>query len=51
MYKNFLFDLDGTLLPMDMKYFVDLFVASFCKCMVPITKIESKPLMNSILRL
>ncbi len=48
MYKNFLFDLDGTLLPMDMKYFIDLYVAAFCKSMVPVTKIESKPLMNAI---
>ena len=48
MYKNFLFDLDGTLLPMDMKYFVELYVAAFCKCMAPVTKIESKPLMASI---
>ena len=48
MYKNFLFDLDGTLLPMDMKYFVELYVAAFCKCMAPVTKIESKPLMDSI---
>ena len=48
MYKNFLFDLDGTLLPMDMKYFVELYVAAFCKCLAPVTKIESKPLMDSI---
>ena len=48
MYKNFLFDLDGTLLPMDMKYFIELYVAAFCKCLAPVTKIESKPLMDSI---
>ena len=46
MYKNFLFDLDGTLLPMDMKYFIELYVAAFCKCLAPVTKIESKPLMG-----
>ena len=45
MYKNFLFDLDGTLLPMDMKYFIELYVAAFCKCLAPVTKIESKPLI------
>ncbi len=50
MYKNFLFDLDGTLLPMDMKYFIELYVAAFCKCLAPVTKIESKPLMDSIWR-
>lgn len=48
MYKNFLFDLDGTLLPMDMKKFVDIYVAAFCKTLSPVTKIESKPLMDSI---
>ena len=48
MYKNFLFDLDGTLLPMDMKKFVDIYVAAFPKSLSPVTKIESKPLMDSI---
>ena len=48
MYKNFLFDLDGTLLPMDMKYFVKLYVAAFCKTMVPVTKISADALMDAI---
>ena len=48
MYKNYLFDLDGTLLPMDMKYFVKLFVAAYCKKMVPITKINADTLMDAI---
>ena len=48
MYKNYLFDLDGTLLPMNMKYFVDIYVAAFCKKMVPITNINGDSLMNAI---
>ena len=31
MYKNFLFDLDGTLLPMDMEYFTKLYLSALCK--------------------
>lgn len=48
LYKNYLFDLDGTLLPMNTKYFVELYVAAFCKRMVPETKIAAKPLMDAI---
>ena len=48
MYKNYLFDLDGTLLPMDMKYFVELFLAAYCKKMVPITKIHADTLTDAI---
>lgn len=48
VYKNYLFDLDGTLLPMDMKYFIDLYVAAFCKRFVPVTKLDAKSLMNAI---
>ncbi len=31
MLKNFLFDLDGTLLPMDLKPFIELYLQAFCK--------------------
>ena len=48
MYKNVLFDLDGTLLPMDMRKFVELYVAVFCKQMVPVTQLDAKTLMDAI---
>ena len=35
MYKNYLFDLDGTLLPMDMEKFVEIYLASICKKFAP----------------
>ena len=31
MYKNYLFDLDGTLLPMDLQPFIDLYLQAFCQ--------------------
>ncbi|MBQ6387148.1 MAG: HAD family hydrolase [Ruminococcus sp.] len=48
MYKNYLFDLDGTLLPMDMKHFIELFSAAFSHYMAPITKMDAKLLMNAV---
>lgn len=48
MRNNFLFDLDGTLLPMDTKYFVDLFTESFCESLVPVTNTEARTLMNAV---
>ena len=48
MYKNVLFDLDGTLLPMDLRRFVELYVAAFCKQMVPVTQLDAKTLMDAI---
>jgi FMN phosphatase YigB (HAD superfamily) len=48
LYKNVLFDLDGTLLPMDLRRFVELYVAAFCKQMVPVTQLDAKTLMDAI---
>ncbi len=50
MYKNFLFDLDGTLLPMNMKKFVELYVASICKRFAPEIGINPKLFANGIWR-
>lgn len=48
MYKNFLFDLDGTLLPMNMEKFVKLYFGSLTKKMSPVVKVEPQALINSI---
>lgn len=48
MYKNFLFDLDGTLLPLDMDEFIKLYMASLCKKMIPKLKIPSDTLVDAI---
>lgn len=48
MYKNYLFDLDGTLLPMDMKRFTELYLEALCKRFVPEIGIEPKTLVKSI---
>lgn len=48
MYKNFLFDLDGTLLPMDLKKFIELYLASFCTRFSPVTEIAPKQLADAI---
>ena len=42
MYKNYLFDLDGTLLPMDMEKFVEIYLASICKKFAPNIGIDPK---------
>ena len=48
LYKNYLFDLDGTLLPMDMKSFIELYMASICKRFSPVFGIEPKSLSDAI---
>ena len=51
MYKNYLFDLDGTLLPMDMDKFIKLYFGSLCKRFVPILKVEPDTLINAVWKL
>ncbi len=48
MYKNYLFDLDGTLLPMDMEKFVKLYFSSLCKRCTPVIKIEPDALIKAM---
>ena len=48
MYKNFLFDVDGTLLPMNMDAFVKLYFGSLCKRFSPVLGIEPDALTNAI---
>lgn len=48
MYKNFLFDLDGTLLPMNMEEFIKLYFGSLCKRCAPEIGIESQKLINAV---
>lgn len=50
MQKNFLFDLDGTLLPMDMEKFVDLYLRSICKKFAPNIGIDPKLFAKGIWR-
>ena len=42
MYKNILFDVDGTLLPMDVHEFVKYYFGSLCEKMIPVLKIEAE---------
>lgn len=42
MYKNFLFDLDGTLLPMNMEHFVNIYLSTFCKRFSPVFGISAE---------
>ncbi|MBQ1437963.1 MAG: HAD family hydrolase [Ruminococcus sp.] len=49
MNKNYLFDLDGTLLPMpDVQPFVELYLCSLCKELVPVLELSPETLINSI---
>lgn len=48
MYKNILFDVDGTLLPMDMDVFIKLYFGSLCKRFSPILGIEPEMLTKAI---
>lgn len=48
MLKNFLFDLDGTLLPMDMEVFIKLYLSSLCKKMSPIINLQPQTIVDSI---
>lgn len=48
MHKNYLFDLDGTLLPMDLKKFIDLYISSFCKKFASVTELDAKTLSDGL---
>lgn len=48
MYKNVLFDLDGTLLPMDMDAFTKLYFGSLCKRFCPVLGVEPDVLVNAV---
>ena len=48
MYKNILFDLDGTLLPMDMEKFLKLYFDSVCKRCSPIVCVEPNSLIKAL---
>ena len=48
MYKNYLFDLDGTLLPMDMEGFTKLYFASISKRFSPVLNIDAEAIINAI---
>ena len=48
MQKNFLFDLDGTLLPMDLKQFIEIYLKTFCDKFVPVTGLDAKTLTDGI---
>lgn len=48
MQKNFLFDLDGTLLPMDLNKFIDLYLTALCDRFVPVTGIDAKTLATGV---
>ena len=48
MYRNFLFDLDGTLLPMDLKKFIKLYLGAFCTRFSPVTETDPKILVDAI---
>lgn len=46
--KNFLFDLDGTLLPMDLKKFVELYIQAFCGKFAGRVQLDPKLLVKAI---
>lgn len=48
MYKNYLFDLDGTLLPMDLQRFTELYLQAFCGRFVTETGIDAKTLVKAV---
>ena len=48
MRKNFLFDLDGTLLPMDMQHFIEIYLRTFCQRFAHKTQLDPKLLANAI---
>lgn len=48
MYKNYLFDLDGTLLPMDMEKFIKLYFGSLCQRFSPILKVQPDTLVKAV---
>lgn len=48
IYKNVLFDLDGTLLPMDMDAFTKLYFGTLSKRFCPILSVEPETLVNAV---
>ena len=48
MYKNYLFDLDGTLLPMDMRKFTELYLKALCNRFVPEIGIDAETLVKAV---
>ena len=48
MQKNFLFDLDGTLLPMDLPKFIELYLHAICQKFAHKAQLEPKRLVNGI---
>ena len=48
MQKNFLFDLDGTLLPMDLQKFIELYLNAFCKKFAHKLQMEPKLIVKGI---
>ena len=48
MHKYFLFDLDGTLLPMDLKKFIEIYLQAFCRKFAHTVQIEPKTLVKGI---
>ena len=48
MRKNILFDLDGTLLPMDLPKFIKIYLRSFCERFVPLTGVDGDTLSTGI---
>lgn len=50
MYKNFLFDLDGTLLPMNMEQFVKAYLNSICRRFSPVFGVPHGVVANAIIK-
>ena len=48
MYKNYLFDVDGTLLPMDMEKFIKLYFGSLSMKFAPIIGVEPDLLISAV---
>ena len=48
MRQNVLFDLDGTLLPMNLKQFIDLYLEAFCNRFVPVINLDAQTLVKGI---
>ncbi len=48
MYKNFLFDLDGTLLPMNMEHFIKIYLNTLCKRFSPVFGVAPKVIAEAV---
>lgn len=48
MRKNFLFDLDGTLLPMDLQQFIEIYLRTFCQKFAHKAQLDPKLLVKGI---